>query len=339
MASNGNSSSGGIIAIAVGLVLVVILFVVGLSGGGNDNAAQGATAPQPINLTNPADLQSISLIKQLANPQASITSLKASALPKIITEVDNLKANVDKWTIPNDQKASVKLILSNIENQIYIINSTSVTNTSVLEKARNTIYSDVLKIQTIITNSNPNSNANAVINQAVKLANLNIASNYTLYPYYVGGELNQNLQLSSFGNGKKGVDCSGFITYLLKFGGIMPQGASRLSTANLSTWSNYTKTVNIPAANSAKPTYTELFSALSSNPPTLQPGDLIVNSGVHVVMYIGSKFNSNGNDVVESGGSGARSGIKYTTLKGIMSSSNWASSSSIVILRPNYKSL
>lgn len=335
MAAQGGNSSAGIITIIIGAVLVLILFVVGLSGSGNNNAAQGATAPQAVNLANPVDLSTVNDVKQLADPSASITSLKKN-IAQIQTDIQNLQNKVGSWGLSATSQSQIQFLLGDSINQLRLINNTQATDSTNLQKYRNKLYTDAVQIQKILTASNPNSSAAAIINQATKLASINIESGYKAYPYVYGGDLTlDNPPKSTTVGQKSGVDCSGFITYLMKFGGIMPPSTGRMTTSDSSDWSKYFTNINIAASSSNG----ELSS--SSLKAVLQPGDIINNAGVHMAMYIGTatyKDEPAGDDMIESGGSsGGPNGIIFTSLKGLLAYwYNANGSANISVYRPNY---
>ena len=90
-------------------------------------------------------------------------------------------------------------------------------------------------------------------------------------------------------NGKQCFDCSGFITYILKQQGIMPQGAARLTISNIPNCGYF---YEVPWSN-------------------IKAGDVLVNSDMtHVVLYEGN------NTVIHASNSAPypRGGVKENAL-------------------------
>lgn len=113
---------------------------------------------------------------------------------------------------------------------------------------------------------------------------ISLAQNYIGCSYVWGTEGEKTDK-----NGKKCFDCSGFITYIMKEQGLMPQNAPRLVTSTIPTCGYF---YEVPWKN-------------------MKPGDVLVNSDMtHVVLYEGN------NQVIHASNSAPypKGGVKESSL-------------------------
>lgn len=337
-----DNSTLKLILIGAAIVLVPVILFAGIFFFNNDDSA-GASTMQTVDVTNSAHAQSIQALDTLLDPLKAIAK-KADSVDAAKTTLDGLKVMLESNQTPfctidssgkcvalsDDVKGKIMIEFNKLDSYLNLLQTKAQNpnNTTDITKVQKDITTSMQAIRTLVFGGT--GAVNYVIQLAQTIATYNqTGSTAGNIPYKLGGA---NILMN--GSKETGVDCSGFMDYLLKKSGVTTQGSARLNTRSI---------IALPAG------FTLVTQSKEDYKSSLQPGDLIVkhlngdDGSWHVGMYIGPDVSTDRN-IIES--TGTQRKMPYTRNSGpqfskidSFTSPRWLanSGSNIWVVRPPYR--
>lgn len=326
--SAAESKISTIIALALAVLAFLTPFLVFTMYTSRSNEGEGgATGTKAFDITNAAGQKVINELTGAISPEKAVMSYR-DYLVYTGNYVDRLELKIkNEANLGSDVKERIANIiirirgrLSRVSRMATELNQDGQQNTEIMTVVDANDL-DILKINMLSTGNEltGNTKLEKIINFAKKIVQENndgaiVNNGRALYPYTKGGYTNLS----------KGVDCSGFMSYLLIKNGLL---TGHSTTVTFPYVRNY-QHLNTDS------TGTKMVQSCQQN--NWRPGDLIITKSRvrHIVMYIGPSCDAT-NNVIHSTGKrvSGKDGPQYGSLSTI---ARWRGLKVLNVLRPPY---
>ena len=305
LSQDSKGSNAGVLAAVIALPLILVFVIAGIILGSTPNPRAGAQASETI-VPKPGtqDYKLIQDLKRFADPAAFLTD-NTKDLDSFQTTVRDLDNKLDSdpayASIPAENKTKMHAVIKDILAEINDIHASIAGKDLSTAKTKATaIIANISKLDRL---SAQNNNLVAI---GIDVVNHNVNNSI---PYVAGLSVDQNGTIKS-------ADCSGFISYILQKGGVIPRGVRYVTATLLSEAVNQPNRFKVILNSQSGDNMSGDNIQSKINSGEIVPGDLFVSRNKdgdrHVVMYVGGSDPQK--TIIQSTTKGHVSGPQFTSL-------------------------